>query len=83
MEVSNANAASAAASARPPAYFYGEVYGRSSLTEGATPFRRELPEPDVWILTSGGLRIPAHSGILVNEGNGEEVSAFYLVFDDT
>lgn len=26
---------------------------------------KELPEPDVQILTSSGLRIPAHSGILV------------------
>lgn len=30
---------------------------------------RELPEPDVQILTSGGLRIPAHCSILVFYSN--------------
>ncbi|KAL3716789.1 hypothetical protein ACJRO7_008374 [Eucalyptus globulus] len=62
MEDPNANAAFAAA-----ANFYGEAYGPPSPPAGgADPFRRELPEPDVWILTSGGLRIPAHSGILAS-----------------
>ncbi|XP_030542157.1 BTB/POZ and TAZ domain-containing protein 1-like [Rhodamnia argentea] len=65
MEGSCADAAPAAA-ASPPANLYGEVYGHSSLTEGVNPFGRELPESDVWILTSGGLRIPAHSGILAS-----------------
>ncbi|XP_022955243.1 BTB/POZ and TAZ domain-containing protein 1-like [Cucurbita moschata] len=31
-----------------------------------TSIFRELPEPDVQILASGGLRIPAHSGILAS-----------------
>ncbi|XP_030440349.2 BTB/POZ and TAZ domain-containing protein 1-like [Syzygium oleosum] len=65
MEDSNADPASAAA-ASPPEDFSGNAYGPSLLAEGASPFRRELPEPDVWILTSGGLRIPAHSGILAS-----------------
>ncbi|GMJ00088.1 hypothetical protein HRI_003678000 [Hibiscus trionum] len=33
-------------------------------TSAAATSASELPEPDVQILTSGGLRIPAHSSIL-------------------
>lgn len=36
----------------------------SSTVISAVSFAPELPEPDVQILTSGGLRIPAHSSIL-------------------
>jgi len=35
------------------------LYGQSPSTA------RELPEPDVHIITSGALRIPAHASILV------------------
>lgn len=47
--------------AASPADLYGDVYA----LEGKNPCPRELPEPDVYILTTGGHRIPAHSGILV------------------
>ncbi|XP_050225508.1 BTB/POZ and TAZ domain-containing protein 1 [Mercurialis annua] len=51
MEVSNNIAVATSISA-----VYGELYGHL----------RELPQPDVQILTSGGLRIPAHSSVLAS-----------------
>ncbi|KAK4803935.1 hypothetical protein SAY86_003752 [Trapa natans] len=45
-----------------PADLYGDLYA----LDGKNPYVRELPEPDVYILTTGGHRIPAHSGILAS-----------------
>lgn len=41
--------------------FTDTVYGKFETKSD----QRELAEPDVHIFTSGGLRIPAHSSILV------------------
>lgn len=38
-----------------------DLYGFSPIKSEP----RELPEPDLYIITSDGLRIPAHSSILV------------------
>ncbi|EEF51878.1 BTB/POZ and TAZ domain-containing protein 1 [Ricinus communis] len=42
---------------------YGDLYAHFQNIDGNS---RELPEPDVQILTSGGLRIPVHSSILAS-----------------
>ncbi|KAA0055289.1 BTB/POZ and TAZ domain-containing protein 1 [Cucumis melo var. makuwa] len=47
--------------------FPATVTSDDSAAHTITPsIFRELPEPDVHILASGGLRIPAHSGILAS-----------------
>lgn len=49
-----------------------EVVNKSDFSDGTAPVvaanyigNRILPEPDVYITTSGGTRIPAHTSILV------------------
>ncbi|KAJ7945775.1 BTB/POZ and TAZ domain-containing protein [Quillaja saponaria] len=43
-----------------------QLSGDSPIASNISQSIKKLPEPDVFIHTSGGLRIPAHSGILVS-----------------
>lgn len=55
--------------------------GDSRGVVGKRSFLRELPEPDVIIVTSGGRRIPAHTGILVGSSSSSSCSTmFFCVF---
>ncbi|KAK3439828.1 hypothetical protein EUGRSUZ_B00171 [Eucalyptus grandis] len=54
--------------APPPAVPSGGSSGLAGPTSARAKrsFLRELPEPDVFVVTSGGRRIPAHTGILAS-----------------
>ncbi|THG19117.1 hypothetical protein TEA_025880 [Camellia sinensis var. sinensis] len=52
-----------------PTNFSDEISGYSPFPINSDQFSVELPEPDVQVITSGGLRIPAHRSILVSNQN--------------
>ncbi|CAL5372871.1 unnamed protein product [Camellia sinensis] len=49
-----------------PTNFSDEISGHSPFPINSDQFSVELPEPDVQVITSGGLRIPAHRSILAS-----------------
>lgn len=62
-----------------PALTSANFPGDSRGVVGKRSFLRELPEPDVFIVTSGGRRIPAHTGILVGSSSSSSCSNLVLL----
>ena len=51
--------------ASPPFNFSGDMYEHMELASDCDQISGAIREPDVYIVTSGGLRIPANASVLV------------------